>query len=425
MPAPTRMESEKSSDAGSTWQQVGSPGPFPVYSLAVDPSVAHTIYAGTNGGGVWTSSDGGVTWHSTGVSDGRVLSLAVDSAGVLYAGTNFAGGQVSRDLGAAWSVLHAGIDGVNKFAYNVLIDPGNGRKILVGSGEALWGLSWSQDGGATWSDAGQGFTGRGTRGVAFDPTDSRRIYAGSQIGSVFFKSTDGGLTWSIRRFGSPTVSVIGVAVDPLSPNIIYVSTQNEGIFKSSDYGDTWKSTGSAPSGAITYLTPDPTKSGRLFASAGTAFYLSENGGETWTNVLNMPAWTVTIDPNMPSTVYATTRTQGVFRSFDGGHAWQAINTGLTRLNMGRSAPVIIDPSNPQTLYVGGEGGGVFKSLDAGDNWFAVNSGLDELTVIGLAMDPSDPAVLYACGPNGVYKTVTAAEVQSAPTISPQRRRSRE
>jgi uncharacterized protein (TIGR03437 family) len=33
------------------------------------------------------------------------------------------------------------------------------------------------------------------------------------------------------------------------------------------------------------------------------------------------------------------------------------------------------------------------------------------------MDPRDPAVLYACGPNGVYKTVTGAEVQSAPTIS--------
>ena len=123
----------KSSDAGNTWQQVGSPGPFPVYSLTVDPSAAHTIYAGTNGGGVWTSSDGGVTWQSTGLSDGMVLSLAVDSAGALYAGTNFAGGQVSRDLGATWTVLHAGIDGVNKFGYGVWIDPSNGQKMFVGS----------------------------------------------------------------------------------------------------------------------------------------------------------------------------------------------------------------------------------------------------------------------------------------------------
>ena len=118
-------------------------------------------------------------------------------------------------------------------------------------------------------------------------------------------------------------------------------------------------------------------------------------------------------PETPSTVYATTRTQGVFRSFDGGHTWQDINTGLTKSHHGPSAPVIIDPTNPQTLYVGGEGGGVFKSLDGGDHWFAVNSGLDDLSVWGLAMDPANSAVLYACGPSGVFKTVTGGEVQSA------------
>jgi uncharacterized protein (TIGR03437 family) len=160
------------------------------------------------------------------------------------------------------------------------------------------------------------------------------------------------------------------------------------------------------------LTLDPTKSGRLFASTSTAFYLSEDSGETWTNVLNVPAWTVTIDPNRPSTVYTTARTQGIFRSVDGGRTWQNINSGLASLTMGRSAPVIIDPTTPQTLYVGSSGG-VFKSLDGGDHWFAVNSGLDELSVNGLAMDPGKPAVLYACGRNGVYKTVTGGEVQSA------------
>ena len=146
----------------------------------------------------------------------------------------------------------------------------------------------------------------------------------------------------------------------------------------------------------------------MFASTAAAFYLSEDGGETWTSVLNIPAWTVTIDSQRPSTVYATTRTQGIFRSPDGGQTWQYINTGLSRLNMGRSAPVIIDPTNPHTLYVRSSGG-VFKSLDGGDRWFAVNSGLEELNVNGLAMDPGNPGVLYACGSNGVYKTLTGAE----------------
>lgn len=146
-----------------------------------------------------------------------------------------------------------------------------------------------------------------------------------------------------KKSGEPNAAYAGQRSFwyPLSPDIVYAGTQNEGLFKSTDYGDTCKSTGSGLSGAITYLTLDPTRSGRLFASTATAFYLSEDGAQSWTNVLNMPAWTVTIDPNRPSTVYATARTQGIFRSSDGGHAWQAINTGLTMLNMGQSAPVLV------------------------------------------------------------------------------------
>jgi len=233
---------------------------------------------------------------------------------------------------------------------------------------------------------------------------------------MLFKSVDGGATWSRRRFGTPAVYVIAVAVDPLSPNIVYVGTQNEGLFKSTDYGDTWARVGTGLSGAIRFLTIDPTKSGRLFASSGQGFFLSEDGGQTWTNVLSMPALTVTIDPVSPLKTYATG--QGVFRSFDGGHTWQPINSGLTNLSMGQSAPVIIDPTNHQTLYVGSNGGGVFKSLDGGDHWFPFNLGLSDLSVLGLAMDPVNSSVLYASGPSGVFKTVCGIDVTSQFKITP-------
>jgi uncharacterized protein (TIGR03437 family) len=393
----------KSADAGNTWQQTGSLGSFPVYSLAVD--AAHSVYAGTNGGGVWSSSDGGVTWKPTGLSNGMILALALDSAGALYGGTSSAGAQISHDHGVTWTTLNTGVDLYSKFGYGIWIDPKNSQKIFVGD-EDMYGLVWSQDGGATWSAAPPSFTARGTRSVVFDPTNSKRIYASGLNGDAFFKSTDGGLTWSARRFGSSAVYVIAVAVDPLSPNTVYAGTQNEGFFRSEDYGDTWESVGAGLSGSITRLTADPTDVGRLFASTATATYLSEDAGSTWTNVLNLPAWTVTIDPGDPSTVYATTRTQGVFRSSDGGHTWQSI--GLTNLAAGPSAPVIVDPANRQTLYVGGDGS-VFKSLDGGDHWFAVNSGLLGPSVSGLAMDPANSSVLYACGAFGVFKTVTGGE----------------
>ncbi len=403
----------KSRDGGATWQNLGFPSSLPVYSLTIDRSPLHAVYAGTNGGGIWRSSDGGISWQSTGLSSGRVMSLSMDFAGALYASTSSAGAQVSHDRGLTWRTLDAGIAGTNKFAYGCWIDPGNGQKIFASSPTEY--LNWSQDGGATWSAAGQGFSARGSRGVAFDPSNPRRIYAGGTVGDGVFRSDDGGLTWARSRFGSTAVNVIPVAVDSVSPNIVYTGTQNEGLFKSVDFGDTWMAAGSGLSGAITSLKSDSSKSGRLFAATSTAFFLSEDYAETWTIILNRPAWTITIDSKAPSTIYATTRTQGVFRSLDGGRTWQEINNGLTSLTLGR-APVTIDPANPQTLYVG-NAGGVFKSLDGGDHWFAVNSGLGDLSVWGLVMDPDNSSVLYACGPSGIYKTLTGGEVGSVPTIS--------
>jgi photosystem II stability/assembly factor-like uncharacterized protein len=208
----------KSTDAGATWQRVGSPGSLPVYSLAIDPSPSHAIYAGTHGSGVWQSSDSGLSWQASGLSDGIALSLAIDSASVLYAGTSSAGAQISRNLGASWTDMDPGIDGTNKFAYGVWIDPANSQKLFASS-PAAYGLIRSQDAGATWTAAGPGFTGRGSRDVAFDPSNNRRIYAGGTVGDGLFKSEDGGLTWSRRRLGSAAVNVIPVVVDALSPNM--------------------------------------------------------------------------------------------------------------------------------------------------------------------------------------------------------------
>src|SRR6185503_9615918 len=101
-----------------------------------------------------------------GFSSGTVLSLATDSSGV-YASTSSAGAQVSRDHGVTWSTLDAGIAGTSKFAYGLWIDPSDAQKIFVSS-LTHYGLIWSQDGGATWSAAGPGFTARGSRNVTFD-----------------------------------------------------------------------------------------------------------------------------------------------------------------------------------------------------------------------------------------------------------------
>jgi hypothetical protein len=122
-----------------------------------------------------------------------------------------------------------------------------------------------------------------------------------------------------------------------------------------------------------------------------------------------PAWSVTFVAAASDIVYATSKTAGVFKSTDRGNTWVPINNGITNLTMGRSAPVVLDPENPKVLYVGSEvGGGVYKSRDGGASWTPINFGLDT-SVYGLVMDPFRPKTLYASGPSGVYKTLTAAK----------------
>ena len=62
-----------------------------VYALAIDPATPSTLYAGTGGGGVFKSTNGGGTWGAvnTGLTDTVVFALAIDPAtpGTLYAGT--------------------------------------------------------------------------------------------------------------------------------------------------------------------------------------------------------------------------------------------------------------------------------------------------------------------------------------------------
>ena len=64
----------------------------------------------------------------------------------------------------------------------------------------------------------------------------------------------------------------------------------------------------------------------------------------------------------------------------------------------------IDPANPATLYAGTSGGGVFKSTDGGGSWTVINTGLTSTDVRALAIDPANPATVYAgtSPPEGRY-----------------------
>ena len=62
---------------------------------------------------------------------------------------------------------------------------------------------------------------------------------------------------------------------------------------------------------------------------------------------------------------------------------------------GRTHAIVIDPTNPDTMFAGGIAGGVWKSTDAGASWSPLNDTLGNIGIASLAMDPTDPKVVYA------------------------------
>jgi len=94
-------------------------------------------------------------------------------------------------------------------------------------------------------------------------------------------------------------------------------------------------------------------------------------------------------------LYAGTNGSGVFKSANAGASWSQANTGPT-------AALVIDRSNLATLYAGTYANGVFISTDGGGSWQQDNSGLTVGYIHALAIDPYNPAILYAGSLGGVF-----------------------
>ncbi|MGH8280159.1 MAG: VPS10 domain-containing protein [Gammaproteobacteria bacterium] len=231
--------------------------------------------------------------------------------------------------------------------------------------------------------------------------------------------------------GGRVITVAGVAQQP---NLYYMGAVGGGVWKSDNYGATWENISDkyfgnnnigalavAPSNPkIIYVGTGESDIRNTFLT-GDGMYKSTDGGETWTHIglenTHIISWIV-VDPNNPDIVYAAAMghvwapnaERGVFKSTDGGQNWKKIlyvndKTGGLTLAM--------DPTNPQVLYAtmweayrrpwtlssGGPGSGIFKTTDGGAHWTNIthNTGLPSgiFGKAGIAVAPSSPNVVYA------------------------------
>lgn len=183
------------------------------------------MYAGTASGGIFKSIDHATTWESinNGLDILTIASIAVDPSNpnTMYA-TGGSSVYKSVDGGETWTDITAEINfsGVFAGATSILVDPTNTQTVYVGIYQG--GLWKSTDRGVSWSQA----LGEDIYTVAFDPTNSDVLYAGTGAGSMVNKSVDGGATWTSAnpsQLGScdGVGAVRSIAIDPHNTNVVY------------------------------------------------------------------------------------------------------------------------------------------------------------------------------------------------------------
>jgi len=264
--------------------------------------------------------------------------------------------------------------------------------------------------------------------------------AATDVPSLF-----GSMTWRnvgpLR--GGRAVAAAGVPADKLT---YYFGSAGGGVWKTEDAGMTWRNItdgflNTASVGAVAVAESDPNviyvgmgeHSVRgVTTSHGDGVYRSTDAGRTWQHVgleATRVISRIRIHPRDPDLVYVAAQgapfgpsaERGIYRSEDGGANWTLVlhvdeTSGASDLAMDRTNPRILYASmwdhdrDPWVVRSGGPGSGFWKSTDGGDTWSEINEGLPDLMgKTAIDVSPADPDRVWALieadeDVDGVYRS---------------------
>jgi len=433
----------KSTDAGNTWIQInnGLTNLF-VGFLEMHPNNPDILFAATGmnqqdkygytHGGIFKTDNGGGTWRHI-LSHSYVLnSVAISSS---EPNTVYAAGEGifyrSEDSGESWSYLGQwGPPGIYPGQpIGLAVSPEN--RMLVFANNYNGGNFKSDDGGITWVNASDGYTGANLRMIKVDPGNARKVYCVGRSGT--YKSSDGGSTWTGLNYDP----LIGnddraVAVHPSNPGIIYVTKVGYGqIFRSIDGGMSWKQLYQYPLDynssnwhSFRAVKLSPSNPSIIYAGMrrvqnigmydpadgpSHGMFKSSDGGQTWNQINNGLEETyrksineILIDPDDPEIVYIGTYKNGIWKTTNGGALWVCKTTPMEELGDARS--LAMHPDNHNILYAGTRENGLWKTTDGGDTWENISIGMpSNAAIFSIVFYPADPQVIYAADmKSGVY-----------------------
>jgi PKD repeat protein len=407
--------------------------------LRFNPQNPNTMWVGSPSGGLWKSVDGANTWTSNTdalpiIGNSDLLINPIDT-NVMYLATGDADGAdtysvgvlKSTDGGLTWDStgLTWPVSGYYTI-YKMLINPADTAIIIVASNHGLYRTA---DAGISWTLITQG----SFSDIAFRPGDAATVYA---VSNTFFISTDSGASFTYSGAGLPTENVqrMEIGVSAAAPNTVYVLASNQensaflGLYASTNKGGHFSTRCTAPNllgyatdgsdsaGAGWYtlsIAVNPTNANDLYVG-GVNHWRSTDGGQTWNCItqwygccgypyVHADVHHITFYPGSGQTLYSC-NDGGIFITSDNGTTWTDVSGNLQIAQMyrlGNSAfdstmamtghqdngsnflqqgywtnvlggdgmECIIDYSNPNTMYAEYYYGDIYQTTD---QWLTSN-----------------------------------------------------
>jgi photosystem II stability/assembly factor-like uncharacterized protein len=336
-----------------------------IADIAVSPRDRSTWYLAVGSGGVWKTSNAGVTWKP--IFDDQpsysigCVTLDPSNPDVVWIGTgeNVSGRHVgwgdgiykSLDGGDTWEQM--GLE-QSEHLGKIVVDPRDGDVVYVAAEGPLWasggerGLYKTNDGGKTWKQVLAIDDDTGVTDVEFDPRNPDVIYAasyqrrrhiwsllGGGPGSGIHKSTDAGESWRRITHGLPRgdMGKIGLAVSPANPDVVYATVEADekerGFYRSLDRGEKWEKR-------------------NAYISNGTGPHYYQE---------------IVASPHDVDTVYQMDVFLHVTR--DGGQTFKVLGTGREKHSDNHA--LVIDTNDPNHLIAGTDAS-LYESFDDGTTW---------------------------------------------------------
>jgi hypothetical protein len=435
--------------AGGAWTLIGPTNiGGRITAIIIHPTDPDIFYVGAASGGVWKTTDFGLTWANVFNESFSIGSLAFDPTdpSVVYVGTGesnpssvdtYPGNGLwkSTDAGATWTSL--GLAETGHIA-KVAVNPLNPNTVYVAA-FGLYrtknvdkGVYKSTDAGASWTRVLQVDSITGARDLEIDPDDTSRVLVATNTyyrtlptverggaGSGLYLSTNAGSAWTQVTSGFPfndsTIGSISLDYSRSSPSIVYATVAGggglnwDGVYKSTDDGDDWvkvfNNGGAYSEGQVWYnniLRVHPTDPNTIWAGM-TSMYLSTDGGATFGYASTSGDYHV----DHHAIEYAPSDANkmvfgndgGVFTSTDGGASWvHCPNLPITQFYAGTIAA-----QSPTHVLGGAQDNSTMRTHTGVVNDWSIIFGGDGFNC---AVDPTDSNTIFAEYQNGglVYST---------------------